>query len=150
MSSPPSPSAAPSDGMNRVATIAGRPAGEVSAVTVGFAKAVLPPCDDREELGDARLEIAQVHPPTAEVVLGVLDLVHRVPGVAEDERVAIADVALHRMALDAGRGGQCVVGSRVGLGAPEAEVDQGSAGLPVDIAIPVIVEADLDDRMVDV
>ena len=38
---------------------------------------------------------------------------------AEDERVAIADVALHRVSLDGGRRGQRVVGSRVGLGAPE-------------------------------
>ena len=43
-----------------------------------------------------------------------------------------------------------MVGGRLGLGIPEAEVGQGPAGLSVDVAIAVIVEVDADGGVVDV
>ena len=105
---------------------------------------------DRQVGGGAGLPVVQVQPPTAEVALDVLHLVQGVPGVVEHRGVPVADVAVDDPALGGGGRGEQVVRAGVGGGGPGGEVGQPAAGLPVQVAVALVVEPDVDDRVVDV
>ena len=105
---------------------------------------------DRQVRCRAGLPVVQVQPPTPEITLDVLHLVQGVPGVVEQRGVAVTDVAVDDPALGGGGRGEQVIGAGVGSGRPAGEVRQPAAGLPVQVTVALVVEPDVDDRMIDI
>jgi len=77
-----------------------------------------------------------------------LHLVQRVTDVVEHGGVPVSDVPVDHPSL--GGRGEPVVRARVWSGRPGGEVGQPAVGLPVQIAVALVMEPDVDDRAVDV
>src|SRR4029453_16696440 len=99
---------------------------------------------DVESLGGPARPVVQVHPPAAKVAAAALGLHQVIVPAPVAQVVTVADVAAD---LLTGRRGGPLDGRvqlRVGGGGPRPEAGQGAAGLSVDLAVAVVVQAQLD------
>src|SRR5664279_6661058 len=120
-------------------------------VTVGFANAVLPPCVVTGRY--VAVPVCQLcrysrQLPKSPLTYCTSCRAYRVlsnTAVSRSPRLPLTT----RPWAAAGRGEQ-VLRAGVGGGGPGGEVGQPAAGLPVQVAIALVMEPDVDDRVVDV